>query len=188
MTNLIPPNARKQVKREYWIRAISVWFFLLGFACITIAILNAPVYVLVKNQLSSYQSEYNEASSTMQSFELFEKDIKDALTVGKLLIAVEADESLTSVIEELDTLAGEGIDITHYALSRVDGKINTITLSGEAVSRVSLSDFRTRLETTPKFATAKLPLSNLAKDKDIPFSITIAKESDESKKSSAPKP
>lgn len=178
MTNLIPPSARTQVKREYWIRVVSVWFLLLGFACITVILLNIPVYVLVKNQQQIYQAQYEEASTSMQSSEASEEAITDSLTIAKLLSAVERKQSFSSVIAELETLAGTTVAITQYSLQQTDGTINSVTITGEATSRLALSLFKTRLENTPAFATAKLPLSNLAKDKDIPFSITITPASD----------
>lgn len=177
MINLIPPSAQSQVKREYWIRVISVWLFLLGFACITVATLNVPVYVLLKNQLGSLENEYAKTSTANQSFKESEQAMVSANAISKLLTSANETTPFMEVINELRTLAGAGVAIEDFNLIRTEGVISSITITGEADSRLLLSEFQQKLEKNPTFANAKLPLSNLAKDKDIPFTITIVRES-----------
>lgn len=173
MINLIPFSAQKQVKREYWVRVVSVWMFLVGSGFLVVALLNTPVYVLVHSQLESYLNEYNQASDETQSFKTAQATITDANSTIALLGLSNTQTSFSGIIAKLESLTGSGITINTYQLIRTDGALGTITISGVADSRLSLSQFKDALQKDPLFSSATLPLSNLAKDVDIPFSISI---------------
>lgn len=173
MINLIPPSAESNVKREYWIRVVSVWMILIASAFVIVAVLNGPVYVMIRGQLNAYQSEYNAASIENEVFKVSEDALKQANMVGTLLLASQKTTSFSSIIAELEALTGEDVVITEYLLSRTDNKLGPIVIKGEARSRLVLSSFQEVLEESELFEKAELPLSNLAKDREIPFSITI---------------
>ena len=176
MTNLIPPTAQTQVTREYWMRTASVGLFLLSFGCVIIIILYIPVYMLVQSQLKTFQNEFKHANSADASFSDAEKALTLANTLSKLLVSSGTTTPFTQVVTQLKKYAGSEISIKDIRFVRTDGVITLIDLNGLAQSRLSLVAFQKKLEADTQFSDAKLPLSNLAKDKDIPFTITIEKE------------
>lgn len=173
MINLIPPHAQKQVRREYWIRVVSVWGFLLGSALCISAIVYAPTYVLVRSQLQNFLQEYKEANDQNQAFKDSESVIIKANEVAKLLATSGDVVSFSEVIAEIEKTQKDGIIIKTFTLSRKDDGLNPIVITGEARSRSVLTEFRDALEINPLFKSATIPLSELAKDKDIQFSLTI---------------
>jgi hypothetical protein len=175
MINLIPPSAQKQVTGEYWVRVVSVWLFLLGTAFLTISFLNAPVYVLVQSQLKTFLQEFKLASNQSETFKSSEAAITKANSIATLLSKSGQATLFSEVIGELEEQAKAegGVTISNFNLSRKDGIMAPISISGIADSRSVLSQFRDALEKNPRFESAVLPLASLAKDKDIPFSITI---------------
>jgi len=173
MINLIPPDAQKQVKREYKIRVASVWLYLLGSAFLIIAILYAPTYVLLRSQLSSFSEEYAQANTQDETFKELETAINAANETAKLLNTSSNMVLFSTIISELESLTTNGVDITNFMMSREGSVVNSIVINGDAVSRSSLSSFRDAIEASELFESATLPLSNFAKDRDIPFSITI---------------
>lgn len=173
MINLIPPSAHTQVKREYWIRVISVWLVLIGTAFLIVALLNLPVYVLVRSQLSSYLQEYNQASDESESFKASEFEIQKSNEIAKLLAKADSVTPFSTIITELEALTSSGVKISDFSLSRQNGEISSISINGQASSRLALTQFKDAVEASPLFESVTLPLSNLAKDKDISFSITI---------------
>jgi hypothetical protein len=175
MINLIPPTAQKQVTREYWVRVVSVWLFLVGTAFLIVALLNAPVYVLVQSQLDTFLQEFNLASNQSETFKNSEASIGQVNTIAQLLTKKENVAPFSTIIAELENQAKAegGILITNLSLSRKDDTLAPVAISGVASSRLSLSTFREALEKNERFESATLPLSSFAKDKDIPFSITL---------------
>lgn len=172
MINLIPPSALEQVKREYWIRVATVFLILISLALLIVAILNIPVFVLVRSQLDAFQTEYAQANLESESFQSSEDAVKQANDIATLLSRTQKD-TFTAIIAEIEGLAGDEIGITEITLSRNGTKLNPISVHGTAASRLAATTFQSALEEHPLFQNAVLPLSNLARDKDIAFTITI---------------
>lgn len=173
MINLIPPTAQIQVQREYWIRAVSVWLLLCGSAFLIVALLYIPTYVLIQAQLKTHQQEYSEVTNEAEQYTDAEAAILHSNDIATLLTSEKKEVLFSFVIGEIEKSAHAGIAISSFTLSRADQVLSSITITGQADTRASLSQFRDTLESNALFKTATLPLSNLAKDKEIPFSITV---------------
>ncbi len=177
MINLIPPDAEKEVRKEYWIRVLSVWAFLLGSAFLIIALLNVPLYQLLASQSAAYQVAYTTASEQTNEFKNAEESIKNANTVATLLTQKTSRVAFSKVLETIEGLVPEGVTIESYSFTRKGDALSTISVAGTSATRASLSEFRLAIEGDPLFKTATLPLSDLAKDKNIPFSLSITPQS-----------
>ncbi len=175
MINLIPPSAQEQVKREYWLRVATVWMVLIASALLIVAILNIPLFVLVRSQLDAFQTEYAQASLESESFKSSEGAVERANNIAMLLSRTEED-TFSAIITELEILSGSEISISEILLSLTEGELNPIVIKGTAASRLAVTTFQSSLEAHPLFKNAVLPLSNLARDKDIVFTITIEPE------------
>lgn len=173
MINLLPPHARKQVKIEYWIRAVSVWILLVTCACLAVGLLLFPSLVLISSQLALYDDEYAAASSQNESYGKIAAEIDIANQISAKLMEVERAPLFSGLLMEIDAVANEDIAVKSIVMERTNGTVESIIMTGEAVSRVALVEFRDELEKHARFDSVELPLSNLAKDKEVPFSITV---------------
>ncbi len=66
-----------------------------------------------------------------------------------------------------------GISITNFSWGKVAGKV-TLSVSGEASNRQALVAFKDRLSDSGHFSDVILPISDLAKDKEISFQIKFS--------------
>lgn len=174
MINLIPPEAKKHVRNEYWVRVISVWLMLLGAGALMVGVLYVPVYVLIQSQLESYSSKYEVASSENSEFVAAEKEVQRANTVALLLSSKKESVKFSDLLETLESLSGPAVAINDFSFSRTETeKVSNITIIGIAQSRQALVAFSQAIENDELFESAEIPISNLAKDSDIPFSIRI---------------
>lgn len=179
MINLIPPDARKMVQIEYWVRVVSVWLILMSIASVTLVALLLPSLVLVRSQLDAYENQYQHASEQNDSYAQLEEEVALANAMAAHLIDNEYGNLFSLLLTELNTISGEKIDLDYIGMSRADdAKVNSISINGSAHSRAELVAFRDRIEEHTSFETAELPLSNLAKDVDVPFNITIITSKD----------
>lgn len=172
MINLIPPAAQLQVKREYWLRVVIVWLFLLGTAGVIIAVLKIPTYALVHNQLSIFADSYETASEDSLVFKESEAAVKKANATAKLLQS-GVPVTFSELVTELHSIANESISIETVVLARAEEGVAPIVVGGKSLTRASLAQFNSDLEKSDYFMTAVLPIANLAKDKDISFTITL---------------
>jgi len=173
MINLIPLHARKQVKIEYWVRVISVWMILLAMGCIVVSFLLVPSLVLIRTQLSAYGGEYQNANELNGVYDVLEQDVRTANTVAMKLVSANKGESFTTLLAEVQEIAKNKVTLQTVSFRRVGEKVETVNVAGVSVSRSALVTFRDALEGHELFESVELPLSNLAKDKDVPFSIVI---------------
>lgn len=173
MANLLPPIARTKIKREYWLRVITVWVSLLGTAFLMLATLQIPAYVLVTEQLKVFNNWYNETGVDKDQLQYL-SDVTEYSNSLSLLLNNNSESILFSdVMSEVEMVATDLVEIDNIKLVRNAGKIEAFTITGKAKSRIKLADFRNNLETSEMFGTATLPLANLAKDIDVPFTITV---------------
>ena len=174
MINLIPPHARKQVRIEYWVRVISVWVLLVTSAFVIIGLLLIPSLVLVRSQLQVYDGAYQTASDQNDVYKSLEKEVRDANNIAQQLMSTEGTPLFTELIEDVENIAKGKVTIQSISFQRNEqGIVEKINIMGNSESRVLLVAFRNAIEQHDAFSSAELPLSNLAKDKDIPFSIEI---------------
>jgi len=173
MINLIPQHARKQVKIEYWVRVVSVWLLLLSFSFVIMGTLLIPSIILTRAQLYAYDAVYQDASDKNQVYTALEKEITVANTVAMKLASVGGNTLFTELISEVRDIAKNTVTLESVSLERIEGEVSSIKISGISSTRAALVQFREDLEKNPYFESADLPLSNLAKDKEVPFSITI---------------
>lgn len=172
MINLIPPTAQKEVKREYWIRVASVWLLLFGVACAVGVVLYIPTYVLIQSQLVSYTQEFEQINTENAAFRDARNALAESNAIAMTLGRTSMLPSFTEIIGELERNVGAGINLSEYQFSTAEGLLTNIEISGTAVTRSDLTAFAQSLSDDVRFSKVDLPLSHLAHDRNISFSLT----------------
>lgn len=173
MINLLPDDARTHVLTEYWLRVISVWLLLCVAAGTMVLVLLFPSYILLQLQLQARQDTYQQIEVEQENFAQAQTEIRQTNTKAALLADAADNMLFTDVLNALDAVQAETIFVRSVAVKRVEGVVETVTVQGEATTRDALADFRNRIEATSFFDEAELPLANLARDREVPFSITV---------------
>jgi hypothetical protein len=178
MINLIPAEAKKHLVREYWIRSVTVWFFLWAFVLVLGVALLVPSYVLLNLQVKAYSETAETAGEKNANFEAVAKELERASKTAASLSDHLSHPPMTSYIELLRSFETDSISVTQVGLERDGDKIGLIKMNGIAADRQALAAFRNRMLEDELIETVDLPISNLAKDRQIPFelSITMVKE------------
>ncbi len=174
MANLIPPDAKKHVLIEYWIRVASVWMLLAAGCFLVFAILSIPQYVVVSSQLKVLEVE----EAAMQEagageYTIAVAAIDRANDLAKQLNKKSTLIPATELLGAVEAAQGSGVTLRTYSYSPKDGVVSEIRVRGSAVDRTSLANFQNALEDSPKFLSAKVPVSNLLRDKNLTFDITV---------------
>lgn len=174
MVNLLPPEAKRQITFEYYVRVATVWLFLMTGAMCVLGALLVPISLLVKLQLNAYNETYTRVTADKSTFAEAEAQVLTANSVARELERAAAVTPLWDDIALVNNLAGPAIALESLSIARGTTGIASFVITGEAATRAELAAFRDRIKADERFADAALPLSNLAKDKEIPFSITIS--------------
>ena len=172
MINLIPPAAYRQIVREYWARVITVGLFLLGSAFAVALVTLIPSYYLISIQMHVVENVVSESTEKLATYDVSESELTVATERAQLLAgggAVPFTEYQTTI----ERLAGSQVHVTSVSFTRGLSKLGTVSISGTAKNRQGLASFRDALEAEKDFIRVDLPISNLIKDQDIPFTIQI---------------
>jgi hypothetical protein len=171
---LVTPVARKQLRREYHVRAWIVTLFVLSVAGIVGVASLLPAFLRgsleERVQLNAIASlEKNKQDSGVVH-------IEQELIADKLLLAVLAEGSdrmlMSAEIQDLITIKGS-VHLTSFAIERRNDGSVRIVVQGIAPTRESLLAFKTKVETTVPGTATNLPISQLAKSTNIQFSMEI---------------
>ncbi len=174
MINLIPPKAKKSIQIEYWLRVLSVWFMVWSAALLLGIFILIPAYVLIHLQVKVYSSSVKEASEKIVDYESVSKELQHASQQASKLLAGSEEPLMSEYVTSFKELESANISISSITLQRSDkGIVGPAHIGGEAIDRKALAAFRDRLLAQPGITAVDLPLSNLTKDKDIQFSLTV---------------
>ena len=170
MINLLPGEAKKNLKREQRLRFLSVTFLLMAFVSLIALLLSIPTGILLSRHADTLAGSMDLAEAVEKRSSDVKKDLAHAASLIEHLSKSEEEGiNVSSMIYDLDQLAGEEVLLTHF---NFDDK-KKIVLSGIASTRSTLSLFRDRLDGDDRFKSVELPLSSLVKDTEVPFSITL---------------
>lgn len=173
MINLIPPVVRKNIITEYWIRVVSIWLFIVAIVATAVVFLSLPVYVLVSSQVDVYAQSAAEATERVTEYDLSAGALVRANVMAQKVFELREVEKFSNTISTIEALQGNDIEIDGFEFARQEGSLAPVQVTGRAATRQALSDFRETLLRQETISDVVLPISNLAKDKDIQFSVSI---------------
>ena len=173
MINLVPPQAKKKITLEYWTRVISIWFLTWSSALVLGIFVLVPTYVLIDLQVSSFSNSAASASQKIASMKDVSKSLNTANEQAKVLIDGLQFGLLSDTAKQFSKLENSELTLSQIIIGRNKDGIGPVTLSGQASNRQALATFRDQLLGLPQVENVDLPISNLAKDKDLQFNLTV---------------
>lgn len=173
MINLIPPIVRKSIITEYWVRVLSVWFFVVAVVATATVFLSLPVYVLLSSQVDVYEQSAIEAQQRVNEYDLSAGALVRANVMAQKIFELREVEKFSSIITTIEALQGNDIVIEGFDFARQDNELAPVMVTGEAATRQALADFREALLSQESVSDVVLPISNLAKDREIQFSLSV---------------
>jgi hypothetical protein len=173
MINLVPQTAKKKLLIEYWARVSSVWLLLWGVAMVAGAMLLFPTYVLITTQIDAFASSAKVAAQKVASHESVTQELILSSQLAKFIIDQRSVPQLSEYLALIEQHVDESIEVTRLTFNRSEGGLAPAQVTGVAADRESLAAFKDRLKADERIVEPKLPIENLAKDRDIPFSIEV---------------
>jgi len=137
------------------------------------ALISLPAYVLISSQIAVYEDAANEASERVFQYENVSAALIKSSQQARLALDEAEKINFSDYITLFRNLEGDEIQINKINISKgIDG-IKPVLISGVAGGRQSLAIFRDKLLALDEVSEVDLPISNLAREREIPFTITI---------------
>jgi hypothetical protein len=173
MINLIPAEAKKHLVKEYWVRSVTVWFFLWSFVLVLGVAVLAPTFVLINLQVKAYSDSAQTADEKNANFGNVASELERDSTIAATLSDHFSYPTMTEYLTLLKKFESVNITITELSLERTGDGVGPIKIVGVARDRQALATFRARMLEDQQIESVDFPISNLAKDKQIPFDLTV---------------
>lgn len=170
MYKLLPEMAREKVGREYLLRRTVVMLAALVLVLVVAVVGLLPSYVLSKARQKEIASLSAGGESPDKSLETWVSGLNLRLkTLAPKLDRDRPAEIFADIIKE----RGSGVKLTDFSWIKSE-KGTELSVSGVARDRQALLSFESRLQALGQFTGVSLPVSNLAKDRDIGFEVKLS--------------
>lgn len=175
MFSLLPEQYKKDIKKEYSFRRLSLVFGFIGILAVVAIVVYVPFFLLAQMEKDSLQERITtlQATSENESGKEIRAELREINETLALLKSDREGESITALLQVIINETGEDITITSTTYRTSDVRLFEISLSGVARDREALRAFGKRLESQEDIDVVNLPVSNFAQDSNIRFALTI---------------
>ena len=176
MLELLPNKQKKDVKREYALRRLTVALILLSIAGIISLASISPSYFLSIEKEKIVKKEFEraeKANNEKTDDKAFQDDIKRTKEMINLLKPSDKYVSIGEIISNIVDNKNSGVRIDGINITSYKGNQYQIILNGNAASRDILKSFAEHIKNAGLFEGVDLPISNFTKIADIDFNITL---------------
>jgi hypothetical protein len=172
MINLIPPAGQTALRKEYRMRVAATYCMLLAAVNILLTVALIPTYVLVKAQTEGVVAHSGEGEQDAEIASIEDEVARTEAIIAELKKVPETLD-MSGIMHEIENAAPAGISFRTFTLNHVKGVIGPIQVQGNAEEREDLIAFKQALEAHSLFENASVPIGDLARERDVPFSMTI---------------
>lgn len=179
MRNLLPEQNKKIIRREYFMRVLSIAFIFLFLTALLSSTFLLPAFFLSIEKEKSVRESAEIVSKSVKFREQNSTDflLEEAERKLELLSSKNGGILVQDIVMKIVDEKPYGVSIYGISYMELTEGRSRITLTGVAGEREDMLSFRKYLERDGLFSSVRLPVSNFAKDKDIKFSIEIEIES-----------
>ena len=175
MFNLIPESLKEKIKTEYRLRRLILVFIFALFIQATFLIFLYPSWLISSQKenemvLQTEKMNQSQLTSNISSTTNFIKSLNAKLSIMDSTFEYPQVVPIVNIILSKKT---GSIHIDEFSYTTVSNATSTLTLGGVSNTRESLVSFVRDLKDSGKFKVVDLPISNLAKNKDISFLINL---------------
>lgn len=177
LSNLLPRSKKRALRREYFVRLVTVALGLITLLVIIRGVMLLPAYLYVHGQAISEQAELDRIASSASSAQ--EREINDQINavksdityLGRLSSLPAASDAIRAILAVPHT----GVTLTGftYTAPNATSKQAQLAITGTAQTRDALRAYVASLGQLDYVSSADLPISAYAKDSDIPFTVTL---------------
>ena len=171
--NLLPLRQKQRYKMELNRRLVVFYSIgiLLILAVFIALLLSINLFISIQNDSLEQQIAVLENSPRNREIKNLELTMRDFLTLSRKTNAVKNTlVAFNSFFPDLERVMPEGVNLNSFSLNRQSSQAS---LSGFALTRTEVINFKENLESLSWIKEVDSPLSNLIKEKDINFNFNL---------------
>lgn len=173
MINLIPPQGIRAAKREYVLRTAATALMLFGTIVLLLVAAHVPTYILVDAQIKTLELTAEKEAGREDAIKTAEAEVKRVQAVLAQLKKTPSKTREIDVVTEIEKYTSGAIELQNFTVTMENVKTDLIQVRGIAATREALAQFKNALENSPLFEKADIPISDLVRETNLPFTITL---------------
>lgn len=175
MFNLLPENLRERIKKEYRFRLTIVVLSFIILSQISFLVFLFPSWLISFYKEKDFIVKSDEISKTISALDVASTTSFIKVLNERLLNINDAMEypMMMPIFDSILSVRSPSIRLSGIYYTASDSNSAVVTISGMSDKRDSLVFFTENLRKIESFSKVDLPISNLAKDKNIDFTISI---------------
>jgi len=175
MLNFLPQNNKKKIILEYLSRILIMLLIFLFFAVVLLISLFIPsiIFSKYKNQTVKNQLESIKITNINENQDPIELIKKINTMIGILSGGNTVSLLMSNTIQKIISLKNKDIEILSISISDNSTSSEKIIINGIAKTRDGLTLFDKDLKNDGLFYSVDLPISNLIKNTNAQFTITL---------------
>lgn len=173
MFNLLPESIKDKIKSEYSTRRVVVALFFVVAIQFSVLIFTFPSWVVSYTRESEVKQQtvkLNQSTLSSGANDIKQKIASINTKINTLSTSLDYPK-LSPYVEYMLSKKTNSIKIYSFSYTSNNEKTAILTIRGTASTRESLVSFVESLKMDKKFSKVDLPVSDLAKSKDIDFSV-----------------
>lgn len=170
MQNLLPKQAKKDIQIEYYLRLLTVCMLTFSVAVIIGLAALLPVYMDLRGELKFSENEQLARQQDKQDGTELQREIVEGEYIVTFLESEIKKEKCTELLSEALKERPEGIAITGFSYNRTE---KAMKIEGVAATRDLVVPYARALEENVRFENVPVPISNLAKNTNLNFRLTL---------------
>ena len=147
--------------------------FLFSGVAILLVVAQIPTYVLIDAQIKALEIEIAQESEKKDALKDAENEVRMTKEVLAQMKATSTSASMSMVIDEIQERALTSIFFKAFYMDAPQGVLEKVQIQGVARTREELIQLKRNLESSDMFLKAEVPISDLARDADLPFAIAL---------------
>lgn len=169
MTNLLPKEKKRVIRREYNLRLISIALIMFSVVVLIGSVLLVPSYFVTYLKSTSGKDQIGVIEGIVASQE--KDDTSKILVETRQKLNMISSEKRSNLVEVIEIILSEKTSV--IKIKSFVSSEGLVGVSGIADTRDDLVEFVERLERATLFTNVNLPVSDLAASRNIEFSFKM---------------
>lgn len=176
LTNLLPADRKRALRRDYFIRVVVVSAYLLALVLTVHGLLLIPAYLYLGQEIAHRESQLAVVQNSASTLE--NKEIKARIDIletnAARLISQNGRPTASRAMRAVLEAPRTGIRLTGLTYgAAATPEARKMSLKGVAANREVLRSYVQAVEALPSVTKAELPISAYARERDIEFTLTL---------------
>lgn len=172
---LLPETEIRVLRREYRIRLFVILLFFLSIALLIGIISLIPSFAVSRTEESKIveQVEKMKKERIAKGVSKIDKELTQIQSIVTRVLVKKDYIPFSENVEKIGKYRTKGLFIKSFDLSYDDASASTTKayIQGSSLTREALIQFKKNIESDGSFKNIELPISDLAKNKNITFSM-----------------